>query len=64
MQKGTMMAINTTRDLGSTVGRFYLSFNNTTPTEPVFLLPVSDLADQGKLCSYPISLCFIDSGNS
>ncbi|XP_064604512.1 VWFA and cache domain-containing protein 1-like [Liolophura sinensis] len=49
--KGTMMAINTTRDLGSTVGRFYLSFNNTTPTEPVFLLPVSDLADQALTLS-------------
>lgn len=43
-----MIAINNTRDLSLTVGRFYMPFNKTTAEEAVFSLPYIDVADGGK----------------
>ncbi|XP_012946227.1 VWFA and cache domain-containing protein 1 isoform X2 [Aplysia californica] len=43
--RGIMMAINSTRDLSSSVGRFYLPLNRTAKDDPVFSLPYIDEAD-------------------
>lgn len=43
-----MMAINSTQDLSSSVGRFYLPLNRTAEDDPVFSLPYIDEADGGK----------------
>ncbi|GFO03081.1 vwfa and cache domain-containing protein 1, partial [Plakobranchus ocellatus] len=43
--KGMMMAVNSTRDLSSTVGRFYLPLNLTAAEGPVISLPYIDEAD-------------------
>ena len=43
------MAINSTQDLSSSVGRFYLPLNRTAENEAVFSLPYIDEADGGKL---------------
>ena len=42
-----MMAINSTQDLSSSVGRFYLPLNRTAQDDPVFSLPYIDEADGG-----------------
>ncbi|XP_055956054.1 VWFA and cache domain-containing protein 1 [Patella vulgata] len=44
--RGMMMAINSTSDLSSSVGRFYLPLNNTADESPVFSLPYIDEADR------------------
>ncbi|ESO86641.1 hypothetical protein LOTGIDRAFT_128750, partial [Lottia gigantea] len=44
--RGMMMAINSTTDLSSSVGRFYLPLNNTSDESPVFSLPYIDEADR------------------
>ena len=46
-QSGLMMAINSTRDLSSTVGKFYLPLNRTAAKGPVISLPYIDEADGG-----------------
>ena len=48
-----MMAINSTQDLSSSVGRFYLPLNRTAQDDPVFSLPYIDEADGGReaLCA-------------
>lgn len=43
--RGIMMAINSTQDLSSSVGRFYLPLNRTAQEDPVFSLPYIDEAD-------------------
>lgn len=43
-----MMAINSTQDLSSSVGRFYLPLNRTAQEDPVFSLPYIDEADGGE----------------
>ncbi|XP_052058181.1 VWFA and cache domain-containing protein 1-like [Mytilus californianus] len=43
---GTMMAINTTKDLSMSVGKFYLPFNQSASEVPVFSLPYIDKADK------------------
>ncbi|CAG5123241.1 unnamed protein product, partial [Candidula unifasciata] len=43
--RGIMMAINSTQDLSSSVGRFYLPLNRTAEDDPVFSLPYIDEAD-------------------
>ncbi|KAK3767134.1 hypothetical protein RRG08_018006 [Elysia crispata] len=43
--RGMMMAINSTRDLSSTVGKFYLPLNRTAAKDPVISLPYIDEAD-------------------
>ena len=43
-----MFAINSTRDLSLSVGKFYLPFNKSSPEDPVFSLPYIDSADGGK----------------
>ena len=52
-QRGIMMAINSTQDLSSSVGRFYLPLNRTAQDDPVFSLPYIDEADGGReaLCA-------------
>lgn len=47
LQRGIMMAINSTQDLSSSVGRFYLPLNRTAENDPVFSLPYIDEADGG-----------------
>ena len=47
LQVGSMLSVNETRDLSTTVGRFYTPFNRTVPEEAVFSLPYVDLADGG-----------------
>ena len=42
-----MMAVNSTQDLSSSVGRFYLPLNRTAVEDPVFSLPYMDEADGG-----------------
>lgn len=44
-----MMAINTTKDLSMSVGKFYTPFNRPAADEPVFSLPYTDQADKGKV---------------
>ena len=48
-QRGIMMAINSTQDLSSSVGRFYLPLNRTAQDDPVFSLPYIDEADGGRV---------------
>ena len=42
------MAINSTKDLSSSVGRFYLPLNRTAENNAVFSLPYIDAADGGE----------------
>lgn len=49
LQPGMMIAVNNTRDLSMTVGRFYVPFNKTTSEDAVFSLPYIDSADGGNL---------------
>ena len=49
-QRGTMTAVNTTRDMSSSVGKFYLAFNRTTPDVPHISLPYKDQVGQGTGC--------------
>ncbi|KAL3869969.1 hypothetical protein ACJMK2_042589 [Sinanodonta woodiana] len=49
--KGVMLAINNTRDLGLSVGRFYLPLNRTADESPVFSLPYLDAADSALTLS-------------
>uniref|UniRef100_A0A2C9KVH0 Cache domain-containing protein n=1 Tax=Biomphalaria glabrata TaxID=6526 RepID=A0A2C9KVH0_BIOGL len=46
-----MMAINSTQDLSSSVGRFYLPLNRTAEDDPVFSLPYIDEADRALTMS-------------
>ena len=48
LQRGMMLSINRTRDLSSTVGKFYLPLNKTAKEDPVFSLPYIDEADRGQ----------------
>ena len=48
---GVMLAVNTTKDLSTTVGKFYLSLNRSTPNGPRFSLPYIDEAGQGLTIS-------------
>ena len=43
-----MLAINSTRDLSLSVGKFYLPLNQSTEENTVFSLPYIDSADGGK----------------
>ncbi|KAL4236844.1 VWFA and cache domain-containing protein 1 [Mactra antiquata] len=45
IRRGMMIAVNNTRDLSMTVGRFYIPFNKTAAEVPVFSLPYIDNAD-------------------
>ncbi|KAK0046626.1 VWFA and cache domain-containing protein 1 isoform X1 [Biomphalaria pfeifferi] len=49
--RGIMMAINSTQDLSSSVGRFYLPLNRTAEDDPVFSLPYIDEADRALTMS-------------
>ncbi|KAL5022166.1 hypothetical protein ScPMuIL_001321 [Solemya velum] len=51
IMRGAMLAVNTTRDLSSTVGKFYIPLNKTTRDEYIFSLPYIDIADQGLTMS-------------
>ena len=46
-----MLAINSTRDLSLSVGKFYLPLNQSTEDTTVFSLPYIDSADGGKFCT-------------
>ena len=42
------MAVNSTKDLATTVGNFYKSFNFTTPNIPAITLPYKDEISSGN----------------
>ena len=56
-----MMAINSTQDLSSSVGRFYLPLNRTAQDDPVFSLPYIDEADGGREAVCAIFLYLMQS---
>ncbi|XP_046344826.2 VWFA and cache domain-containing protein 1-like [Haliotis rufescens] len=60
--RGIMLSINNTRDLSSTVGRFYLPLNRTAKEDPVFSLPYIDEADRGLTMSIS-QPCFPNVGD-
>ena len=59
LQKGMMLAINSTRDLSLSVGKFYLPLNQSTEESTVFSLPYIDSADGGKWPSLLIKLSYM-----
>lgn len=59
--RGMMMAINKTKDLSSTVGKFYLPLNQSDKYLPVFSLPYTDEAD--KALTMSISQACIHDGD-
>lgn len=48
---GTMMAINTTKDLSMSVGQFYTPFHKSASEQPIFSLPYIDQADKALTMS-------------
>ena len=42
-----MMAINTTKDLSMSVGKFYKPFHKLASDRPIFSLPYIDQTDKG-----------------
>ncbi|XP_060082073.1 VWFA and cache domain-containing protein 1-like [Ylistrum balloti] len=57
---GVMMAINSTKDLSSSVGRFYLPFNRTTNHHVRYSLPYIDKADSALTLTIS-QTCFHDN---
>jgi len=51
-QRGVMVAVNSSRDLTSTVGDFLKSFNWTTSNKPYISRPFHDTASRGGSTSH------------
>jgi len=48
-----MTTVNTTKDIGSTVGSFFKNVNKITPNVPKISLPYKDPLGSGRFGFYP-----------